>query len=240
MQRYVILGLLSVLSLSAFAAPMENKTFDAEALKQLIITNRTDGNISIQAYKTTRIVAYVSKTQKSNACLADFKQVGDTLTVETTTGSARCKLNLKFKVPKQLALQLTAGAGNISVKGTNGSIQVNAGSGNTLINATVTQLESRIGSGYIDVRGLAGNAQVMSVSGRVELAYATVPEEGELTVHTGSGDVEIKLPKDSKVVTNYLTATGETHSDISNAQDAQFKVNVRTGSGDLSMHRPFR
>lgn len=240
MRHTTVLAFFLTLSTSVFAAPMENKTFDAEALKQLIITNRTEGNISIQAYKTTRIVAYVGKTQKSNACLADFKQVGDTLTVDTTTGSARCKLNLKFKVPKQLALQLTAGAGNISVKGTNGSIQVNAGSGNTLINATVTQLESRIGSGYINASGLAGNAKVISGSGRVKLAYATVPNEGELTVQTGSGDVEIILPKDSKVVTNYLTATGETHSDISNAKDAQFKVNVRTGSGDLSMHRPFR
>jgi len=237
MLRYIIVSLVIAMSGTVQAKPAIVKTFEAKNLKQLVVRNRTGGDIKIQAYDTPNIVGIVDNETKNQACTADFKQSENQLTVETTAGNARCKLNLKFKVPQQIALQLLTGAGDIEVKGTHGSLDLKVGSGDIIINATVTRLDSMTGSGDIQAQGLAGDAIIRTGSGSVELTYTTVPSVGSLNVRTGSGKVEIKLPKDSKILTNYLTGSGEMHSDISNSQDAQFKLDVRTGSGDLSIYR---
>lgn len=154
----------------------------------------------------------------------DPPEVEATLDGGTLTLSARCphrvalhsvcELDLELEVPADVALQADLGAGDLTLDGIRGDLDVVFGSG--------------------DVTGWSltpATAFVEGGAGDLDLELDAVPDEVDLS--TGAGDVHLVLPHAAYAVWTD-TGSGEVHiGGIDQVAAAAHRLTLETGSGDI-------
>ncbi|MFE3610382.1 DUF4097 family beta strand repeat-containing protein [Streptomyces goshikiensis] len=104
-----------------------------------------------------------------------------------------CSVNLGVTVPAGIPVKVTAGAGQVALKGLGGSVDVNVGSGALTLTGLRGDLRAEVGSGSLVARDLtSARADVRVGSGRGEAVFLTPPER--VTARAGSGRVRLTLP----------------------------------------------
>ncbi len=137
---------------------------------------------------------------------------------------------LTVELPQESSVDLGSGSGDLSLNGVRGSIAMHTGSGDITVGELAGALSLRSGSGELRGRSLAGtmNARTGSGdihldggftqleahtgSGTLDLAAGNLQEGATLT--SGSGDVNLRLARDTRADLHASTGSGSIHSDL--------------------------
>ena len=96
-------------------------------------------------------------------------------------------IDLTVRVPKNLALEIDDGSGDMVVEDVAGDVAIDDGSGDIRVARLGGRLEIDDGSGDIDVRDVAGEIAIDDGSGEIKVLQAG----GNVRVDDGSGDITI-------------------------------------------------
>jgi len=139
----------------------------------------------------------------------------DTLTVFDECHEDPCSVDLSLEVPRNVALKLRTGAGDVWLADARGDTSI------------------RTGSGDIRGLGLSGvnfDAETGSGDAHFELAPAL-----SVRLRTSSGDVALSVPSGAYRL-DVSTGSGDQHVDgVSDDPSAAGTIDVATGSGDLQI-----
>ena len=242
------------LPLAAASAEEAAKVFPAEALRTLEIQAGA-GDILVQAAGAPQVTVRVTKPDPVK-CEIIMEQKGSTLRLEARNKTrsllgSGCEAGFQVQAPKELVLDAAAGSGNIRVTQRNAALALRTGSGDIQLSGVVGDLQARLGSGglkgearsrradvrcgsgSVDLTGLLGSADVKTGSGDVVLKWAEAPQAGAVDAKLGSGDISLFFPEKTRLQTHVLTGSGKVRNELGETASAEFKVFVKTGSGDV-------
>ncbi len=169
------------------------------------------GNIDIQTGSAGTIDAVATRRAVRNANLqrivVEPSQEGDTITIRTRRASdefVNVAVDLDVTVPPGTRINVTTGAGEVTIDGVEGETAVRTGAGN------------------VEVRGSEGQVSLDTGAGNID--YAGEPQ-GTSTFETGAGNIDIDLPGD-------FSGTVELDSGLGTVDVGTFDVigDVSTGS----------
>ncbi len=167
------------------------------------------------------------------------------------------------------SLSVDAGSGTVDVRTIEGDVSVDTGSGKVLVNGLRgTRVSLEAGSGAVEGSGITAESMAVETgSGGVTLADVAVPrisvETGsggvtlgmtqapdELTIETGSGDVELRVQGNLSARVEFETGSGDIETDFpvtirrhmrnhvrGQIGDGKGRIQVETGSGDIRLLR---
>ncbi|MGD1147334.1 MAG: DUF4097 family beta strand repeat-containing protein [Thermoanaerobaculaceae bacterium] len=104
-------------------------------------------------------------------------------------------------------------------------------------------------SGDVRLEKLEGGLSVDTSSGEVAASWAALAPGSKLRVHTSSGDVRLRVPDAAQFRGRISTRSGSIHSDFSGVSERRehelsftamadaVEIDVRTSSGDVSVHK---
>lgn len=232
--------ILTTLMISTMAnGETVTKDFDSKDLKKIQVRNGS-GEVTITGAKSGKTVVVADKIKFDDTCKINMEKNGETLFVEVReSGIVRrsCVINLSITAPKNSALDLAIGSGNVDVKDVAGALTFKVGSGSVNVNGEIKELDGKSGSGDITLHGLTTGGTLAAGTGKLALSYKMVPTMGELDIKSGSGGVEIAMPKDAKIRTSFVSGSGEMTNELGDSPDGKFKISMKTGSGNLHIKR---
>lgn len=225
----------------AFAAATETKEFTLPELKNFIIENSA-GEVAITGIATgKKVTVDYQKIRFTEKCSLEFNQKDNELRIVSGAKSMftneTCEVKFKIKVPAAVNLRAKLGSGDLRMDDINGTVDFKIGSGGVLIQSVTGKIDGLSGSGKIRATGLAVPVSLISGSGGIELGFSSVPAWGELNLKSGSGDIELNFPPDAKFATDYWAGSGKFTNEFATVPEGPFKVIVKTGSGDLKIHK---
>lgn len=163
--------------------------------------------------------------------------------IQAAAGSGNVKI---FGVQGQT--QVTTGSGDIAVHDTKGAARLHSGSGDVILENPSDRVVAETGSGDITVNGASADLRVRTGSGTLSIGgnpgamnywdihassgdvVLRIPSDAsfELHAHTGSGDIETKIP----IV---MEATAGKHELRARIGDGKARVEVQTSSGNITL-----
>lgn len=178
------------------------------------ITGRTDGS--------TTATVEVKKKRYDERCRLVVEQRGELLFVELGSKSlfsALCEADFTITVPRDVALKIKNGSGDVAVEGCTGLALVDVGSGN------------------VSALGLRAPASFRAGSGNLKVTFEEVPADGNLEIRSGSGSAEVLFPKKAKIRTSFSAGSGKLRNLLGDSSEARFTVTMKTGSGSLKVDK---
>jgi hypothetical protein len=136
-------------------------------------------------------------------------------------------VDYSIEVPAGVTLDLESGSGSVDVDGTTGNVQARVGSGQLRLINIVGDVQANTGSGTIDLGGISGAVRAEAGSGEIRGSDVKRVQE----VSTGSG--AISLAGTFKEAASVRASSGSV--DLKLKPDSAVLVNVKTGSGDISV-----
>lgn len=160
-----------------------------------------------------------------------------------------CSVDYVVNLPNSVPVEGELGSGELSVDGMS-SVNADVSSGSVQLHRIDKTIRAHSGSGDIDLVDVGGNVDVDTSSGEIdgrglrgaELRARTGSGNLQLTMaspqfvdaETGSGEVELTVPPGPYRV-NTSTGSGNEQIDVARDQNAQRRLNLSTGSGDLEV-----
>jgi DUF4097 and DUF4098 domain-containing protein YvlB len=135
--------------------------------------------------------------------------------------------------------RLDSSSGRLDVQSVSGTAKISTASGDAAIADLNGDVKFQAASGSLSVDRLRGNATVTAASGSLTVATAV---SGVVVAHTSSGDIEVGIPEGTAAQLDIMTGSGTLTnrmrpSDGPEPGDDTVRVRVRTGSGDVDIHR---
>jgi DUF4097 and DUF4098 domain-containing protein YvlB len=195
------------------------REFPADGIKALKVQTESG---DIEAGAGGRITVEVVGNNKPKLCRLTLEVQDGVLVLKAESArrwfvpGAGCGAGFRVTAPAALALDATAGSGDVRVSGRAGAARLIAG------------------SGQISGEALSGTADVKVGSGNAALAWARAPK-GDVSVKSGSGDVVLRFPKDTKLSAHQIAGSGTAINNLGEAQYATLNVAVVTGSGNSTI-----
>jgi hypothetical protein len=124
------------------------------------------------------------------------------------------------------------GSGNLEVGDVQGSVAARTGSGDVKLTDLTGNLVAETSSGNLDGSGLRGRAVARTTSGDVTLRLA---EAEDVTAKTDSGELRLTVPAGARFRIEATTGSGDKHLDVPNDTGADHHLDLRTGSGDVTV-----
>ncbi len=218
----LVLALCGMLPLSASAGQW-SKTYDVSAKPELKASTG-DGDVRLDVWDQPRIEARLD--------FVGYEMGKDFQVVESQTGNrvsieirfpthlglhvGRRSLTLTLKVPRESALDLTSGDGNLAVTGVKGDMRMHTGDGRIEAKSLDGRLVASTGDGTIDV------------DGRFDV----------LDVHTGDGSVDAAASPGSAVASAWSVRTGDGSVTLRLPGDFKANLDAHTGDGHLTLNLP--
>ena len=188
-----------------FTHPVTALTIDAGA-----------GDVTVRSGATADTVEVIRRVRGSLSDAPAARGTWDGTTLVIRPGCPDgCDADYDIRVPNGVAVTAETGSGDIDLVGTLGTVSVEGGSGDVEADATVDNLTTRTGSGDMELR------------------LRSAPTE--LVATSGSGDVEIRVPSAQTYAVDVETGSGDTRIDVPDESTAGHRIQVRTGSGDISL-----
>lgn len=146
-------------------------------------------------------------------------------------------------------IEVTAGSGHVQIHGAKGEVLIRDGSGQVRIEQPGANVTATAGSGDIDVIDATGDVELHTGSGDITV-NGNPGSANYWNIRTGSGDVKLRVPSDASfrfygrsssgdidigipALTDEATGKHEVRARIG---DAKARVEIQTGSGDISLH----
>jgi DUF4097 and DUF4098 domain-containing protein YvlB len=136
-------------------------------------------------------------------------------------------------------LKLATASGSIAVGAVTGDGSVAAASGSATIGELDGDLVFKAASGDLSVARLCGELRVQTASGSVTVATAV---RGAISAFTSSGEVGVGVAQGTAARLDLVTGSGAVTNQMQSADgpadsDDTLLIHVRTGSGDIDVHR---
>lgn len=149
-------------------------------------------------------------------------------------------VDLEILVPRQVALDISTGVGQVSVENTEGGLRI------------------KTGVGEIDVRDVQLLTDSQMDTGVGEIRFeGQLPERGEVIISARTGDVAVRLPDNSQFILDAQTRVGEIDSEFTLANresggaegivsktlrgsvgaNPDVTLQLRTGTGSITIQR---
>ncbi len=181
------------------------------------------GDIRIESLKAEHLAI------DSGAGDIEFSGTVQNVQLKSTSGDIEVKSGC---TATQMSLQTSSGdieiqqgeVGQLTVKTSSGDIE-----GKQL---AVQQAQLETTSGDMELYGASEQIQANSTSGEIELDLTAQPEA--LALETTSGDIKVRLPKDSRFVLAFDTGSGDLKNDFAgqNTDQTSPLYTIQTSSGD--------
>ncbi|MFF9479984.1 DUF4097 family beta strand repeat-containing protein [Streptomyces sp. NPDC014733] len=126
-----------------------------------------------------------------------------------------CTVSYRVQVPRAIAVDLHTSGGDVTVRGTAGSVAAETSGGDVTLDAVA-----------------AHKARAKTSGGNVSATFTTVPDE--VSGVTSGGDVTIRVPKSTYDV-EATTSGGDRKVTVPTDPDARRRVEARTSGGDVSV-----
>lgn len=88
------------------------------------------------------------------------------------------------------------------------------GPGDIMLENLAGDVEIRAMSGDVSLVGLSGGAVIETMNGDVEATFARVADAKPISISTANGDVELRVPADSKATVRFRTLRGDMLTDF--------------------------
>ncbi|TDQ05315.1 DUF4097 family beta strand repeat-containing protein [Labedaea rhizosphaerae] len=177
-------------------------------------------------------------------CSIDYDLVvpaGTTVTGETGSGDIDvdgvAQLNFQTRSGDAVirnvhgAVNIAASSGEVTVSDISGAVNVSASSGDVNVANVTGPVTAKASSGTVQATGVTGKVQVDADSGDITIGVTSVQD---VTAHSGSGELDITVPNGKyRVLTD--TGSGSVQSDVANDGSAQNVLDLRSGSGDITV-----
>lgn len=135
-------------------------------------------------------------------------------------------VDYEISAPRDVALNLHSGSGDIQIDQVGRFLKTDTGSGNVRVDGTAGMADLHTGSGDIDLRQQsAGEVRVSTGSGSIHVTAFS----GALTARTGSGDIEAK--GDLTGAAKLQSGSGSIRLHL--GPNAHYTVEASTGSGSI-------
>ncbi len=136
-------------------------------------------------------------------------------------------------------IKADSASGRLTVDALIGEATVSSASGDAAIGELTGEITFRAASGSLAVRHLRGTVNAQTASGDTVVTAATA---GAISVQTGSGDIEIGVKEGTAARLDLRTHSGHVSNNMQPTDgpadgDETLTASVRTGSGDVSVHR---
>jgi DUF4097 and DUF4098 domain-containing protein YvlB len=136
-------------------------------------------------------------------------------------------------------LKADTASGDIAVRTVKGSAMIASASGDASIDTLLGDVRFRSASGGLSVGRLDGDVDMQTASGAITVANGV---RGRVSVQTGIGDIEFGIAAGTAAQLDVRTRSGAVHNSLNAtdgpvAGDETMAVHVRTGSGDITVHR---
>lgn len=212
----------------------EYREYDFNALEKIRVVN-TSGKITVNPMPAQKVIISINKKKFSERCTADITrpEIAQILVEVNKPLGEICEADIELQVPKDVALDITSGSGNVDVNGVSGALHFTIGSGSLQAKGDFKSLEGKSGSGDVKLEGLGHGGNVNVGSGHVDMSFIDNPQ-GEVDVKTGSGNATLHFPKDSKIKASLEAGSGATDNQFMNSPSG-FGVSLKSGSGDLTV-----
>jgi DUF4097 and DUF4098 domain-containing protein YvlB len=190
---------------------------------------------------------------------AGHEVIVDASTRRGFLGFREGEYRVRIKAPSGVTVRADLASADIRGRGRFGAVEVDAASGDVAFDEVDGEARINTASGDVELRRV-GSAKVNSASGDVrvdesssELEVNTASgdielrrvEDGQVKVHSASGDVEVGIAKGSRLFIDAQSLSGDTSSELEleaggPTQDDEgplVELRAQTMSGDISVRR---
>jgi hypothetical protein len=157
-----------------------------------------------------------------------------TVTVACPAGEAHCQVALTVEVPRRLAVDVTAGLGNVTVAALAGPVHVTDELGNVRLPNLTGAVSADARLGNVGGSGLGpGSVQVTAQLGSVSLAFAVPPALISATADEGS--VTIRVPASTTYRVRYQADLGSTQVSVPQSAAAVHRIQASAQLGSVTV-----
>lgn len=130
-------------------------------------------------------------------------------------------------------------SGSLTLRAAEGAVSVATASGDVTVGDLDGDLKFKAASGSLTVDRLRGYVKSRTASGSVDVAAAV---RGGVSAHTSSGEVTVGVVEGSAARLDITTGSGVVTNDLQPSDGPEYDdetlvLNVRSGSGDVNVHR---
>ncbi len=242
--KILIYCCVTLCSLSAVAQPLSVE-YKASDIRGLGIDIQA-GEIKINATEGPMAKVIATKVKGPESCLVKTN-LKDSLLLITAPREKKlfgffgqdCQIDVEIFAPKEIAVNINVGGGNVKVNGIKGSLSADLGAGNIDLKGEFLNVNIDNGAGNISVEGLAGDATIDAGAGNIDVALSKVPTEGNLNVDAGTGNVTIVAPADSNIDVTTSAGVGATKNEFGSSPQAKYKISADSGVGNIAIRKKF-
>ncbi|GLZ33204.1 hypothetical protein Lesp02_53920 [Lentzea sp. NBRC 105346] len=128
-------------------------------------------------------------------------------------------------------VRIDASSGDVVVEDAKGDVTAHVGSGHARLQDIKGKTTVDSGSGDISGSGIDNDVNVIAHSGHVELRMVS---KRTVRAETGSGDIILRVP-DGPYKVDTESGSGDKHIDIATDPNATTVLNLRAGSGNITV-----
>ena len=142
---------------------------------------------------------------------------------------APCSVSYVLEVPRDTAVRVIAGTGDLHAENLAGSADLRSGTGDLHVEDVRGALHLKADTGDVHVEAPAPEASVETGTGDVDIV-ASRPRS--LSVQTGTGDIDIVVP-DTTYAVDAQSDSGDDHVGVHRDDTSPRRVKAHTGTGDV-------
>lgn len=275
MKRLLAAALLT-LSLSACGGEMhewdQEQTLPLEQF-QTLNAEINNGNFEVSTHAENTIIVrahYVLKSKRKGELSPEIQlktvpaasSLGLRVNQPSLLGDESLTSHINLTVPKQLALELKTGNGNISsdglaaslqlqtqqgsltVKNTTGNVTADTGNGNLIFEqVTGTQHTAKSGNGSLAFKQVTGALQASTTNGNIEAELLGVDRPEDYSLSTSNGNIMLGLPSTSSARIRYQAKIGQIKTSFEHQPDQQTilvgqgaaRIKLETSNGNIEV-----
>jgi DUF4097 and DUF4098 domain-containing protein YvlB len=177
-----------------------------------------------------------------------IEQNGSTIRVGFDHNNTERNVSISYEVvvPARASVRAHTGSGSQTVAGIEGPVDVNTGSGSITLSNVHGRIAAGTGSGSINATGVRGELRAHTGSGSIRIDGE---QTGRWEMQTGSGGIDIRLPRTASFDLNAHTGSGAVTVDfpmtvqgrldgrrrdvMGKVGSGAYSMDLRTGSGHI-------
>jgi len=182
---------LSSVSKKKISIYLDKSNLEIKATSNAELVIRTDDEFTIPE-RAEGLKPLYNAAEDNTGIGLEVQKTESGITIKRASGKA---VDYVFEIPKNFDLYLELGfqSGDIELDGFSGELEI----------------ESKISD--VNIKNSYGPISVNSISGNIEVIYSNDAIKGPSTLNTVSGEVDVTLPKTSKLDLELSTITGEVY-----------------------------
>jgi DUF4097 and DUF4098 domain-containing protein YvlB len=247
---------LALLAGSARAATLKEtfaQSYPFSAGGTLTLRN-VNGSVTLDAWDRNEVRIEAEKEVKAGSD-AEARKIMDQVKIDVQTGAGGLRVDTKLPkkndsllgwlggnkggvnvtyrvhLPRQAKVDAGSVNGTVALAGTRGAAKLDTTNGEVKVTGVDGNLDLGTTNGGIKAAGITGTVKADTTNGDIDLQFANVPRQGDLSLETTNGGVTVKLPRGAGVSVDAATTNGRVHSDF---QVAGGEPGKRHLSGDIN------